>query len=167
MFAFYKKHNNELYINLVKLSRNKFFYQDVRLKDRLETRVLLIFFHFALILRDSKRKKKQKNTQDIFDNIFHNIEYNFRELGHGDVTVNNKMKKLTRIFYDILVSLDKIDSISLDKNSHLLKKYFIEDKKKGIENVDKLSDYFVKFQNFCFDLDVKSMLNGSFNFKYK
>ena len=69
MFAFYKKHNNELYINLVKLSRNKFFYQDVRLKDRLETRVLLIFFHFALILRDSKRKKKQKNTQDIFDNI--------------------------------------------------------------------------------------------------
>ena len=38
---------------------------------------------------------------------------------------------------------------------------------KGITNIDKLSDYFAKFKNFCFDLDVKNMLNGSFNFVYK
>jgi len=169
MFTSYKRHNNELYNNLVKLSRNKFFYQEAHLKDKLETRVLLIFFHFALILCSSKSKKKQKEAQDVFDNIFQNIEYGFRELGYGDVTVNKKMKKLIRIFYDILVSLDKTESILLDKNSYLLKKYFLDEKKKDIvnTNIDKLRDYFEKFQNFCFDLDVKSMLNGSFNFKYK
>ena len=92
MFAFYKKHNNELYINLVKLSRNKFFYQDVLLKDKTESRVLLIFFHFALILHSNKRKNKGNDAQDVFDNIFQNIEYNLRELGDGDVGVNKKMK---------------------------------------------------------------------------
>ena len=167
MFTFYKKHNRQLYNNLVNLSRNKFFYQEVCLEDKIETRVLLIFFHFALILRSTKNKNKEKETQDVFDNVFQNIEYNFREMGHGDVAVNKKMKSLTRIFYDVLVNLDKNDSILTDNNHYFLKKYFFDEEKKGTANIDKLSDYFSKFQNFCFDLDVKNMLNGSFNFIYR
>jgi len=50
MFSSYKKHNNQLYNNLVKLSRNNFFYIDVKLEDKIETRLILIFFHFAVIL---------------------------------------------------------------------------------------------------------------------
>ncbi len=164
MFTSYNKHNNQLYNNLVKLSRNKFFYQELRLEDKLETRVLLIFFHFALILRSVKSKNKEKETQDVFDNVFQNIEYTLRELGHGDVVVNKKMKNLSRIFYDILVSFDKSDSILSDHNCYLLKKYFFNEEKKVSVDIDKLSDYFSKFQNFCFDLDVKNMLKGSFNF---
>ena len=110
---------------------------------------------------------KEKETQDVFDNVFQNIEYNFREMGHGDVAVNKKMKSLTRIFYDVLVNLDKNDSILTDNNHYFLKKYFFDEEKKGTANIDKLSDYFSKFQNFCFDLDVKNMLNGSFNFIYR
>ena len=49
MFTSYKKHNNKLYNNLVKLSRNKFFYQEILLDDKTENRVILIFFHFAII----------------------------------------------------------------------------------------------------------------------
>ena len=101
---------------MVQLSRNKFFYQEARLEDKIETRLLLIFFHFALILRLTKNKEKEKETQDIFDNIFQNIEYSLRELGHGDIAVNKKMKNLTRVFYDILVGLDKSSSILLDNN---------------------------------------------------
>ena len=167
MFTSYKRHNNQLYNNLVQLSRNKFFYQEVSLEDKIETRLLLIFFHFALILRCTKSKEKEKENQDIFDNIFQNIEYSLRELGHGDIAVNKKMKNLTRVFYDILVGLDKSSSILLDNNCYFIKKYFSEDKKREMVNIDKLADYFSKFQNFCFDLDVKNMLNGSFNFKYK
>ena len=35
------------------------------------------------------------------------------------------------------------------------------------ENIKKLADYFMKFQNFCFDLDNNNMLNGSINFNYR
>ena len=168
MFTFYKKHNSKLYNNLAKLSQNKFFYQEVGLDDKMENRVLLVFFHFALILHITKGKNEEKDRQLIFDNIFQNIEYTFRELGHGDVTVNKEMKSLTRVFYDILLNFEKSDSILEDNNFYLLKKYFNHPEKKFItKNVDKLSDYFNKFKNFCFDLDVKNMLNGSFDYIYK
>jgi len=167
MFASYKKHNNELYNNLVKLSRNIFFYKEVCLEDRIENRILLIFFHFALILHLIKGKSKKNETQAIFDNMFQNIEYSIRELGHGDVYVNKKMKNLSRIFYDILIFLDKSDTAILDNDCYLLKKYFLDNKKELIIRIDKLRDYFSKFKHFCFDLDSKNMLKGSFNFIYK
>ncbi len=165
MFASYKKHNNELYNNLVKLSRNKFFYQEISLEDKTEIRIILIFFHFALILHVLKLRNLKIDTQDKFDNIFQNIEYNLREMGDGDVAVNKKMKNLTRIFYDILFNFDKSSSVLSDNNYIFLKKYFF----KNIEiinanNLENLSKYFSKFKNFCFDLDAKNMLNGSFNF---
>ena len=165
MFASYKKHNNKLYNNLVKLSRNKFFYQDLCLEDKIETRITLIFFHFALILQISKNKEEK--TQDIFDNIFQNIEYNLREIGHGDVFVNTKMKKLTRVFYDILVKLDNLDTNLSKDMEKLIKNYFFNKSKDERINIGKLTSYFDKFKVFCFDLDVKNMLNGSFNFLYK
>ena len=167
MFATYKKHNNQLYNNLVKLSRNNFFYNEVLLKDKTETRVLLIFFHFALILHNIKSQNKREETQSIFDNIFQNIEYSFRELGDGDVAVNKKMKNLTKLFYDILVNFDKNDLLLFDDGHYFLKKYFLPDEKKEMVNIKKLADYFNKFKDFCFDLNVKNMLNGSFNFIYK
>ena len=35
------------------------------------------------------------------------------------------------------------------------------------EKAMKLADYFKKFRDFCFDLDVNNMLNGSINFNYR
>ena len=88
-------------------------------------------------------------------------------MGDGDVAVNKKMKNLTRVFYDILLNLDKSDSVLLDNKYYFLKKYFIKkDEKENIDNLSNLSKYFAKFKNFCFDLDAKNMLNGSFNFTY-
>ena len=50
MFDFkYKKHNS-IYNNLVKLSRNIYFYKDIKLDDKLENRVIIIFAHLAIIL---------------------------------------------------------------------------------------------------------------------
>ncbi len=167
MFTIYKKHNNELYNKLVKLSRNIFFYKEVYLEDKIENRILLIFFHLSIILYISKETKDPKKKQVVFDNIFQNIEYTIRELGHGDVYVNKKMKNLSRIFYDILVFLDKNKSLVSDNNSSLLKKYFVSSNNEIPVRNDKLSDYFTKFQHFCFDLDSKNMLKGNFNFDYK
>ena len=52
MFTFYKKHNNKLYNKLTELSRNKFFYEKIKLSDKFETRILLIFFHLSIILKN-------------------------------------------------------------------------------------------------------------------
>jgi len=87
-----------LYNKLIEFSRNIYFYKDAKLPDTAETRVLLIFFHFSIILQVYKIKKFGKFPQYIYDNIFQNIEYNLRELGLGDVNVNKKMKNLNKYF---------------------------------------------------------------------
>ena len=166
MFTFYKKHNNKLYNKLTELSRNKFFYNNIGLPDNFQTRVLLIFFHLAIILKISKKSGLKNKTQEIFDNIFQNIEYHIRELGYGDVSVNKNMKNLNKIFYDILYKVDKeITDTIMIKN--LLKKYFFAENNSDEQKAPFLADYFDKFRYFCFDLDVKTMLNGTIDFKYR
>ena len=55
-----------------------------------------------------------------------NIEYNLRELGYGDVSVNKQMKTLNKIFYDILlkIKVDDSNNLIISKNiifEHLFK----------------------------------------------
>ena len=165
MFTSYKKHSNKLYNKLVELSRNKFFYNDLKLTDNFESRALLIFFHFIIILRLKKNTKYKKNFQDMFDNIFQNIEINIRELGYGDTKVNNTMKNLNKIFYDILYKLDKNHFSSFREQSDLLNKYFYNEKKINEQNIDKLAKYMDQFNDFCFDLNIDNVLKGSIEFK--
>ena len=97
-------HKDDLYNKLLLLSRNIFFYKDIKLPDTFETRIYLMFIHFSIILIIFK-EKKQKYDQKSYDMLFHNIENNLRELGFGDVSVNKKMKDFNKILYDILLKL--------------------------------------------------------------
>ena len=165
MFAKYKPHNNSLYNKLVELSRNIFFYKEILLKDNFETRINLVFVHFSLLLIIFKKREKDF-PQEIFDNIFLNIEYHIRELGYGDVTVNKKMKTLTRIFYDILLKINKSKTEAFDTNNEILKTYFdLTDVNNSIL-IDNLSSYVSIFYNFCFELKIDNMLKGQINFKH-
>ncbi len=166
MFTFYKKHNNQLYNKLTQLSRNKLFYDKIKLSDNFETRILLIFFHLSIILKIAKKSDLKKKSQEIFDNIFQNIEYHIRELGYGDVAVNKNMKNFSKIFYDILYNIDQ-DSSEAEMTKNLLNKYFFTNTKLDQEKVVNLLEYFKKFRNFCFDLDINIMLNGSIDFNYR
>ena len=165
MFSAYKSHHNHLYSKLVELSRNIFFYDEVLLKDNFETRINLIFIHFSILLIIFKEKKKEF-SQSIFDNIFLNIEYHIRELGYGDVVVNKKMKILTRIFYDILLKINKSESNRFETNDVVLKTYFDPDSTNAPILITSLSGYFNFFYNFCFELKTDNMLKGKINFKY-
>tara|TARA_B100001093_G_C26393339_1_gene828071 strand:- start:172 stop:675 length:504 start_codon:yes stop_codon:yes gene_type:complete len=166
MFSLYQRHHKPLYSKLVDFSRNIFFYKQILLKDNFETRINLIFLHFSLILIIFKKKKKDF-PQEIFDNIFLNIEYHIREIGYGDVTVNKKMKTLTRIFYDILLKINKSKSEGFETNNEILKAYFDLTGPNTSILIDNLSNYFNNFYNFCFEIKTDNMLKGKINFNYK
>ncbi len=166
MFTFYNSHNNQLYNKLVELSRNIFFYKNLALKDNFETRIILIFLHFSIILILFKKKKKNKFPQKIFDNVFLNIEYHLRELGYGDVAVNKKMKVLNKIFYDILLKLHSKKSDKFEISKNLIEKYLLEDIKNRDEFIDKITKYLESFYDFCFVLDDNIMLKGEIDFKF-
>ena len=156
-----------LYNILLSLSRNLFFYKKIGLADTFETRIYLMFIHFSIFMIITK-KKGSKFDQKTYDYLFHNIEYNLRELGFGDVSVNKKMKEFNKILYDILLKLDlaKNDERKFNINSTLIKNYFNMFNNKEITKLAEFNDYFTKFFHFCFELSLDNMLEEAIKFKY-
>jgi len=161
-----KEHNN-LYNNLLFLSRNIFFYKNLSLSDTFQTRITLMLFHFSVILIIFK-KKKQDFDQNSYDHFFHNIEYNLRESGIGDVTVNKNMKDLNKTLYDILLKLDlKInDNNQFQINSNLVLKYFNSFNDKKNSKFINFAQYFNNFYKFCFELRLDNMIQDIKLYKY-
>ena len=161
------KHSNNLYNILLTLSRNIFFYKDVKLKDSFETRIYLMFMHFSIILIIYKRNNIKFNQKD-YDFLFNNIENNLRELGFGDVTVNKKMKEFNKILYDILLKLDlnseNKDGFSI--NHDLVTKYFKELNDINNAKFTQFATYFTTFFNFCFEQPLDSMIESSDKFNF-
>ena len=166
MTIFFKKHNLEFYNTLLTLSRNIFFYKKVKLADTFETRVYLIFLHFSILMIVTKNKGK-KFSQDLYDNLFNSIEYNLRELGFGDISVNKKMKELNKIFYDILLKINLSDNKSIKINHKVVFKYFKEFENLKSDKYTIFESYFSNFFYFCFELRIESMLEKAIKFKDK
>ena len=167
MIFFKKKHNSNLYSTLLNLSRNIFFYRNVELEDKFETRIYLMFFHFSIIMLIFKKKGK-KFDQDNYDFLFHAIENDLRELGFGDVSVNKKMKEFNKILYDILLKVDisEIDKKTFKINKNLLIKYFDNLNTSKNDNLSIIERYFDNFFNFCFEQTDDNMINKLSNFKF-
>ena len=161
-----ENHKINLYNTLLSLSRNIFFYKKIGLSDTFETRIYLMFIHFSIFMIISKMKGS-KFEQKSYDNLFNSIEYNLRELGFGDVSVNKKMKELNKILYDILLKLNsnKTNDNNFKIEHSLVSKYFntLEDLN-GVKFKD-FEAYFINFFNFCFELSLDNMVEGSKNFK--
>ncbi len=165
MFSLYHRNYNKLYTKLVELSRNTFFYNNLSFKDTLETRIYLVFFHLSIIIIIINNKfKNKKENQFIFDNIFQNIEYHLRENGMGDVSVNKRMKDLTKIFYDILIKLNLSKDNNFTVNEKLTSKYIQIISIKNSNN-EKFKDYLISFHKFCFALELKDIISGDIKFK--
>ena len=127
-----------------------------------------MFFHFSILMIIAK-KKGTKFDQNLYDKFFRKIEYNLREMGFGDVSVNSKMKELNKILYDILLKLEirnNDDKITFKLNHILIKKYFVvlNDKKKT--NYNDFDDYFKYFFDYCFELAPENMLKELNNFRF-
>ena len=139
----------------------------MKLPDTFETRIYLMFFHFSVLMIVFK-KKGNKFDQKEYDKLFHAIEYNLRELGFGDVSVNKKMKELNKILYDILLKLDlkKFNNEEFAINFDTIKNYFpsINDKKSADSKL--IVDYFANFFYFCFELSLDNMIDKMIKFKF-
>ncbi len=140
-----------IYNNLIKLTRNKKLYLNLEKDDTFYERLIFLFFHLALFLKNFKKTIPSKNLQDLFDLIINQIEISIREIGYGDVSVNKKMKDFVNLFYNIVEEIEKVD---LDDNKNhiiVLKKYLNLDK-----NVYFYENYFNKYRLFL----AKNTLNN-------
>ncbi len=158
------KHIPNLYNTLLTLSRNIFFYKNIKLKDTFETRVYLMFLHYSIILHIFKFKKVKFN-QNSYDRLFLTIENNIREMGYGDVAVNKKMKEMNKIFYDILLKFNNSKN-SFELNNVLIFKYFDEFNNQDSQEYTNFKQYFLRFYKFCFELSPDIMLEEAIKYKY-
>jgi len=122
-----------------------------------------MFMHFSIFLIIF-RMKKINFPQKEYDKLFDFIENDLRESGLGDISVNKNMKDLNKIFYDILLKINRSNN-GFEINRDLLSKYFSE---LNINNMDKTSiftNYFITFFNFCFDIDPNIVIKEAVKFR--
>ena len=169
-----KKQNNtketNLYNNILLLSRNKIFYTKFNLIDSFQNRIHLIFILFSFLFIKGKFNNEKNNEkpffQRLFDLLFKRIELNMREIGYGDVLVNKNMKFLIKIFYSILLDCEKYKKNTPELKNIFFSKYLKFKSTTKMANNDLLVNYFDKYEAFCFDLSLNSVLKGELNFNY-
>ena len=174
MFNNLKKTNTQevtLYNSILLLSRNKLFFTKFDLADTFQNRIYLIFIHISFLFTKIKQNNHKKIYkvfyQKMFDLIFNKIELNMREIGYGDTVINKNMKFLVKTFYNILLNCDNLNEKSLNSNNMFFLKYLSQNNVRKKAYSSSLIDYFTKYQAFCFDLCLDSVLKGNLNFKYK
>ena len=119
--------------------------------------------HFSIFLIIFKNRKINF-PQATYDSLFHYIENNLREIGFGDVAVNKKMKNMNKIFYDILLKINK-ENNSFKINEKLIFKYFTNLSNSNNLKYKDFEQYFNNFYDFCFEIDPKIMIKESLKFK--
>ena len=159
------------YNNILSLSRNKLFFTKFGLADTFQNRIYLIFIHISFLFIKIKQNNQKEIYkifyQKMFDLIFKNIELNMREIGYGDIVTNKNMKFLVKTFYNILLNCENFNWKSINLKKMFFFKYLEHNNmKKKADNVP-LIEYFDKYQAFCFDLTLDSVLKGDLNFNYK
>ena len=87
---------SDIYQKIVKFSRNKIFYTKYKVPDTIDGRFdMLVLITIIVVFRLSKIKNEGVElSQKLFDSIFKDLDFSLRELGAGDVSVANNMKKL-------------------------------------------------------------------------
>ena len=91
-----------IYNNLIKLTRNKSLYFNLKNKDTFSDRLIVLLFHFGFFLKHYKSKLTKNEAQELFDFFIRQIELSIREIGYGDVSVNKKMKDYANLFFSII-----------------------------------------------------------------
>jgi len=150
-----------IYNNLIKLTRNKNLYLNLKNKDTFSDRLIIFLLHFAFFLKFYKNKISKNDAQNLFDFIIRQLELSIREIGYGDVSVNKKMKDYVNLFYSILENIEKWESLKkINKNQ------LISDLMNIKEDNDLLTDYFDKYIEFLRNNTLKNFTKDILEIKF-
>ncbi len=156
--------NNEylnIYNNLIRLTRNKNIYLNLKNTDTFSDRLVILLFHFGFFLKLYKDQLSKNKSQDLFDFIVRQIELSIREIGYGDVAVNKKMKDYVNLFYLILEKIEKWENLDKYKKIDLMAEFL-----KIQEDNVFFSSYFDKYRDFLLKNSFKIFTKDILNLKF-
>ena len=143
-----------IYNNLFNLTRNKELYKNFIRQDTFPDRLIFFLLHFGFFLKVFKKNNKKDILQDIYDTIFKYLELSIREMGHGDVTINKKMKNYLNIFHLILDQISNWEKESDSSKSEILSNF--------LDIGIKTSNLIIYFDNY-----ITNLSNNTLNFYIK
>tara|TARA_B100000745_G_scaffold207863_1_gene137465 strand:+ start:231 stop:704 length:474 start_codon:yes stop_codon:yes gene_type:complete len=147
-----------IYNNLIKLTRNKYIFENISNKETFSDRLTIFFFHFAFFLKVYKNQTSKKDLQNLYDFVFKQIELSIREIGYGDSSVNKKMKLYVNLMYSIINKVELWKKLNLSEKTKFFSD-FVEVKKESpffINYFNKYEDYLSKKSLNYFTKDVIS-----------
>ena len=150
-----------IYNNLVKLTRNKSLYLVLKKEDTFSDRLIFFLLHLSFFLKEYKKTHSKEYIQGIFDFIVKQIELSIREIGHGDITVNKKMKEYVNLLYSIIGQIENWDLLIMDKKKQIFLN-LLEIKK----NDDYLYNYFMNFTQFLKKNSLNRFTKDIINLKF-
>ena len=150
-----------IYNNLIKLTRNKNIYYNLKNNDTFSDRLIILLFHFSFFLKFYKDQISKKEAQILFDFIIRQIELSIREIGYGDVSVNKKMKDYVNLFYSILNRIEKWSNLDKPIKMNLMRDFLnIKD------DNDFFVNYFDKYRDFLSNSSLKNFSKDILKFKF-
>ena len=146
------------YNKLIKLTTNKFLYNNLGKQDTFNDRLVIFLLHFAFFLKEFKNNENEKKLQEIYDFNFRQLELSIREIGYGDQSINKKMKDYINLFHSMVSDIHFWEKLTknekLDKISN-----FLDD----FNNSEYLLDYFEKYNEELSKKTLNFHLKGVIN----
>ena len=116
---FFKKKNRKiidlstkLYKLLIKQSRTKEFYLNLKVPDTIDGRFELVVLHFFLIERTLDKEEKEDHMvyKELLEIMYKDFDMSLREIGVGDLSVGKKIYHMTEAFSGRLFAYRKFNN---------------------------------------------------------
>ena len=129
------------YNKLIKLTTNKFLYNNLGKQDTFNDRLVIFLLHFAFFLKEFKNNENEKKLQEIYDFNFRQLELSIREIGYGDQSINKKMKDYINLFHAIVSDIHFWNDVDNKMKEKIFSKFL-----ENFNNISELIDYFDEFR---------------------
>ena len=156
-----KDHYLNIYNNLIKLTRNKSLFEKLNIQDSFYDRMIVFFIHFAFFLKVYKKEDNKQYLQKLYDFVFNQIDISLQEAGHGDTTINKKMKNYVSIFHSIIKKVDYWESLKNEEKTNFFSTFF----EHSIES-SYIVEYFEKYRNFLTNNTLNHFTKGVISHKF-